>query len=115
MASTWKLDSGCPPKNCSATTSASPATAAPRLVAVRDHTSSISHGSHAHTLYSGHDSQDDEVQPEAETSSPASSAPRQARIASARPSKNVPIARANTFTAAPRRATTRTAGPASAS
>ena len=55
-ASTWKLDSGCPPKYCSATIRASATIgSAPRRCTTWC-TPSSSHGSHAHTLLSGHES-----------------------------------------------------------
>ena len=94
----WKLDSGWPPKNCSATTSASPATGVAPGLRTTASTASSSHGSHAHTLLSGHVSQTTKNSPNANTI-PASSAPGK-RIPSARASRCVPIAAQNSFSAA---------------
>ena len=97
-ASEWKLDSGCPPKNCSATTSARPATGSGPGRRAASHTPSHSHGSHAHTLLSGHDSQTTNDRLNANTT-PASSAPANP-VPSRRDSAYVPSAAQNSFSAA---------------
>ena len=56
-ASTWKLVSGCPPKYWKATNSARPANAGALGLRTTLSVNSSTHGSHAHTLASGHASQ----------------------------------------------------------
>jgi hypothetical protein len=52
-ASRWKFDSGWPPKNCTATTAARPATGSAVGLRSTRSVSRISHGSSAHTFGSG--------------------------------------------------------------
>ena len=96
--STWKVDSGCPPKKASATSAASPApgSAAGRRTIRSD--SSSSHGSSGNTFVRGQASQATKKVPNEKTR-PASSAPPK-RIPSARPSRNVPRAATHSFSAA---------------
>jgi hypothetical protein len=97
---TWKLDSGWPPKNCRATTTAR-ATAAPG-VGRRSTRSAVhrSHGRRAQTFVCGQATQTRKNRLKAKTT-PASSAPPK-RMPSARPSRYVPIAATKTLRAAAR-------------
>ncbi len=97
-ASTWKLVSGCPPKYCSATTSASPANGPARVGLRTDVVGrSSTHGSHAHTLDSGHASQTTWKSPNPATTPASSAAPTD--CPSRRASRKVPKAGTQSFSA----------------
>ncbi len=97
-ASAWKLDSGWPPANWTATTAPRAATeSGPGLRS----TSSLvnnNHGSHANTLASGQASHTTKYIPNAKTQ-PATNAPPK-RMPRARASRNVPNAAMNSLSAA---------------
>ena len=96
--STWKLDSGWPPKNCSATSTASPANGSGPGRRARRSASRQIQGRNAQTLTVGQATQLT-IQRLKPNTVPASSAPPK-RIPSARPSRNVPNAARNSFKAA---------------
>ena len=95
---TWNVVSGCPPKNASATSAASPAALSADGRRTSRSVKSSSQGSSGNVLVSGHASQTTKNVPKAKIS-PATSAPPK-RIPSRRPSRKVPNEATNSLSSA---------------
>ena len=96
--STWKLDDGWPPRNCSPTAAASPATGSGPGRRTHSSLSRHTHGRSTQTLPSVHDTQLTAHRLKPKTS-PVSSAPAK-RMRSARPSRKAPNAATKIFSTA---------------